>query len=105
MIPSRRSLRLLRPEELQHMKTILISILLAALAEAQPAPRYTVTDLGTLGGTYSYGYGINSAGWVAGGSALKFQTDGLGQVAFIWYGAGPLISLGTLGGANSAADG
>ena len=87
------------------MKTILISILFGALAEAQPAPRYTVTDLGTLGGTYSYGYGINSAGWVAGGSALKSQTDGLGQVAFIWYGAGPLINLGTLGGANSAADG
>ena len=62
------------------MKTILTSILFAALAAAQPAPRYTITDLGSLGGTYSYVYGINS-------------------------GQGPLINLGTLGGANSAADG
>src|ERR1022692_4898253 len=53
------------------MKTILTSIaagsLLAALAAAQ-TPRYTITDLGTLpGGTYSYAYGMNSAGWVTGG--------------------------------------
>jgi probable HAF family extracellular repeat protein len=43
------------------MRSILISIaagsLLATLAIAQPAPRYTVTDLGTLGGTYSNAYG------------------------------------------------
>jgi hypothetical protein len=52
------------------MKTILISIaagsLLAALATAQ-TPRYTITDLGTLGGAYSYGFGINNAGEVSGG--------------------------------------
>jgi hypothetical protein len=45
---------------------IAASSLLAALAIAQPQ-RYTVTDLGTLGGTYSYAYGINSAGRVARG--------------------------------------
>ena len=60
------------------MKTILISIgaasLLAALAIAQPSPRYTVTDLGTLGGMYSYGYGINNAGEVSGGAATPTQT-------------------------------
>jgi len=38
---------------------IAASGMFAALAIAQPAPHYTVTELGTLGGTYSYGYGIN----------------------------------------------
>ena len=46
---------------------IAASGMFAALAIAQPAPHYTVTDLGTLGGTYSYGYGINKwAGWAEG---------------------------------------
>ena len=84
------------------MKTILTSIaassLLSAIAIAQPAPHYTVTDLGTLGGTYSYAYGINNAGWVAGGAATPTQTNGLAQTAFLWYGGGPLIDLGTLDG-------
>jgi hypothetical protein len=53
------------------MKSIIVtsiaaSSLFAGLAIAEP-PSYTVIDLGTLGGTYSYGYGINNAGWVSGG--------------------------------------
>ena len=89
------------------MKTILISIaagcLLAALATAQ-TPSYTITDLGTLGGTYSYGFGINAAGEVSGGAATKFQTGGLSQTAFLWY-RGNMTNLGTLGGLNSDAGG
>lgn len=82
--------------------------LLAALAmpvglsaqEEKPNPaRYTITDLGTLGGTYSYAYGINNAGIVAGGAATPTQTDGVSQTAFLWYGGQP-INLGTLGGSN-----
>ena len=70
--------------------------------------RYTVVDLGTLGGTYSYAYGLNDAGVVAGGSATSFQT-GLSQTAFLWQ-AGHIIDLGTLGGTacpdcNSSAGG
>jgi probable HAF family extracellular repeat protein len=83
------------------MKTILTSMvassLLAAIAIAQPAPSYTITDLGTLGGTYSYAYGINNAGMVAGGAATSTQTGGVNQTAFLWYG-GHLIDLGTLDG-------
>ena len=94
------------------MKTILTLIaassLLAALAVAQ-TPRYTVTDLGTLGGagTNSTAFEMNNAGWVAGSSNL---TSGGPQHAFLWYGGGPLRDLGTLDGpvcpaCNSGADG
>ena len=94
------------------MKTILTLIaassLLAALAVAQ-TPRYTVTDLGTLGGagTNSTAFEMNNAGWVAGSSNL---TSGGPQHAFLWYGGGHLRDLGTLDGpacpaCNSGADG
>ena len=59
--------------------------------------RYTVTDLGTLGGSYSYGYGINNAGVVSGGAATQAQTDGVSQTAFLWD-RGHFFNLGTLGG-------
>jgi probable HAF family extracellular repeat protein len=70
------------------------------LAQAQPAtksPHYNVIDLGTLGGSYSYGYGINNAGWVAGAAATPDQTGGLSQTGFLWYD-GQMTNLGTLGG-------
>jgi probable HAF family extracellular repeat protein len=81
------------------MKTILTLIaassLLAALAIAQ-TPRYTVTDLGTLGGPGRIARLLmNNAGWVAGSSNL---TSGGPQHAFLWYGGGPLRDLGTLDG-------
>src|ERR1019366_3249925 len=111
VIASCRVLRLLGLEE--HMKPIFTSIaasgLLAALAIAQPAPHYTVTDLGTLGGpgTNSSAFQMNNAGWVGGSSNL---TAGGPQHAFLWFGHGPLTDLGTLEGAacpgcNSGADG
>jgi probable HAF family extracellular repeat protein len=83
---------------------IATSGMFAALAIAQPAPHYIVTDLGTLGGTYSYGYGINNAGWVAGGAATVSQTGGVAETAFLWHG-GQMINLGTLGGPSSEAGG
>src|ERR1022692_5091932 len=68
------------------MKTILTSIaagsLLAALALAQPQPRYTVTDLGTLrGGTFSQATAISNNGFVSGLSAVADGT----QHAVLWY--------------------
>ena len=80
-------------------------ILLAALAAAQ-TPRYTITDLGTLpGGTYSYAYGMNSAGWVTGGAATSTQTGGVSQTAVLWNGK-HITDLGTLpGGLNSEGAG
>src|SRR5260370_35801342 len=65
-------------------------------------PHYRVTDLGTLGGTYSYAFGMNNAGEVAGGAATASQVGGLAQTAFLWS-RGQMQNLGTLGGQNSAA--
>lgn len=58
----------------------------AALAEAQtasaPLPHYTVTNLGTLGGTESNGYGgVTNGGWVSGDS---FLTGSQTEHAFVW---------------------
>jgi probable HAF family extracellular repeat protein len=64
----------------------------------QPFQRYAVTDLGTLGGTFSFGVGINNEGWVAGLSTLPGD---LNQHAFVWRN-GKITDLGTLGGPNSA---
>lgn len=80
--------------------TIIASAMLAGLnADGQfPKPAgYTVTDLGTLGGSYSFAYSINSLGTVAGGAATPSQTNFLAQTAFVWYGGQP-VNLGTLGG-------
>jgi probable HAF family extracellular repeat protein len=75
----------------------------AALAQKSNPPQYSVTDLGVLGqGTNSTSNDMNRTGWVAGSSNL---TPGGPQHAFLWYGAGPLFDLGTLGGPNSGADG
>jgi uncharacterized membrane protein len=80
-----------------------------AAQEDSRGPRYTVTDLGTLGGsgTNSNPYGINAFGWAAG---LSNVAPGGPVHSFLWYGAGPLFDLGTLGGqecttCNSQANG
>ena len=63
----------------------------------------TVTDLGVLGkGNNATSNDMNSIGWVAGQSNLVPNGP---QHSFLWYGAGPLVDIGTLGGPNSGADG
>jgi probable HAF family extracellular repeat protein len=90
------------------MKTFLnliaASTLLAAVATAQRTPRYTVTDLGTLCndsgtscGTYSFPFGINDAGEVAGAAATPAQTDGFAATAFLWTRQKGMTNLGILG--------
>jgi len=68
-------------------------------------PHYTVTDLGTLGGTFSWATGVNNKGWVDGFSTLPGETCippslGCDDHAFLWQD-GIMTDLGTLGGPNS----
>jgi probable HAF family extracellular repeat protein len=90
----------------EHMKPILTSIaagsLFAALAIAQPAPRYAVTDLGAVGGAPGQPYFITNNGLVSGAAA----TSGGSMHAVLWY-QGLKIDIGTPGltGLNSAAYG
>jgi probable HAF family extracellular repeat protein len=63
---------------------------------AQLAPRYTLTDLGTLGGATAQAADINDAGQVVGYSS----SGTAGARAFRWE-AGTMTDLGTLGGNSS----
>jgi probable HAF family extracellular repeat protein len=69
------------------------------LADARNPTLYTVTDVGTLGGTFSENVGINNRGSTSGFSTLP------GDIAvhgFLWR-EGQMTDLGTLGGPNSVA--
>src|SRR5260370_6372915 len=63
------------------------------------SPIYAVIDLGTLGGTFSFGGGVNEQGWVNGESTLLGDQI---QHAFLWRN-GLMLDLLTLGGPNSAS--
>jgi probable HAF family extracellular repeat protein len=61
---------------------------------------YTITDLGTLGGSFSIASGIGNDGGITGGADVA--TGNLHP--FVWY-AGKMTDLGTLGGPNGIAGG
>jgi len=67
-------------------------------SQNQKLPRYSLTVLGTLGGTFSQaGGGINNRGQVAGFSALR----GDRRIHAVVWDHGVMTDLGTLGGPNS----
>src|SRR5215471_10649460 len=66
---------------------------------AQKQIRYSVTDLGTLGGTFSQAGTLNNHGSVVGISSLKGDTA---FHAFFWRD-GVMTDLGTIGGAAPPA--
>jgi len=74
---------------------IAIAVLAPRLAVCES---YQISDLGTLGGEYSYACGINDSGQVVGYS----QTTTSHDHAFL-YDDGALTDLGTLGGTSSYA--
>ncbi len=93
-------------------QTIVCRIVLAALGlsvtTAALATTYTVTDLGTLGGTESFGSSLNASGQVTGASHPFYdeQID-----SFLWTpttpngASGAMTDLGTLGGTQSFGNG
>src|SRR5215469_2027316 len=68
----------------------------AAQPEATEGPRYTVVDLGTLGGTYSQTFYVSSNGVASGEASLA---DGSWHA--VLYQGRFKTDLGTLGGLNS----
>ncbi len=70
---------------------------LAAQQLSQKPPHYTLTDLGTLGGTFSQAYRLGNSGWVGGYATLPGDFY---EHAFLWRN-GVMSDLGTLGGLNS----
>jgi probable HAF family extracellular repeat protein len=80
--------------------TLFAALAIPVRLAAQKQIRYSVTDLGTLGGTFSTAQGISEDGWVEGWSLLPGDQT---QRSFLWVG-GLKIDLGTLGGPNSGGD-
>ena len=82
---------------------LLLLALSGAFLEAQgqkpELPRYTVQDLGTLGGTSSLAGGLSNSGWVEGRSTLPGDTV---THPVLWR-KGVMTDLGTLGGPNADA--
>jgi probable HAF family extracellular repeat protein len=73
----------------------------AAQSGSSAVVRYSVTNLGTLGGTSGSASFINNKGWIDGNSNLPGNQV---QHAFLWVN-GRMSDLGTLGGPNSFAAG
>ena len=82
------------------IRSALLSTLSVALALASGsalAISFRLTDLGTLGGTFSRGDALNASGQVTGSSST---TGNQAQHAFLWNGT-TMQDLGTLGGSFS----
>ena len=76
-------------------------LLLATQAQNTVPARYTVINLGTLGGVFgSSAHSINNKGWIAGVANLSGDTV---EHAALWRN-GVVTDLGTLGGDNSNVD-
>src|SRR5690242_4785730 len=86
---------------------VLVLVCLASATLAQST--YTVTDLGTLGGTQSVGQAINNSGQVVGVANTAGNSTFSGNGTFHAFAMSPpytaMTDLGTLGGNQSAAYG
>ena len=80
----------------------LLGLLLTTTTTTRAQSRYTISDLGTLGGKTSAALGVNNRGEVIGQADLPGNTGSFH--AFI-YKFGKMEDLGTLGGLYSSANG
>jgi probable HAF family extracellular repeat protein len=82
-------------------RAVLAAFLMGTTLSAAPAGAvtYVMTDLGTLGGTYSSAAAINAVGQVVGSATLA----GNGTSHAFLYSGGVMTDLGTLGGSGSSA--
>ena len=92
-------LRLAIVATLSRVLTLALGLVLFASGRASAQAPWTITDIGTLGGTTSYASDINDAGKVTGSS----QIESGAYHAFIWTRAAGIVDLGTLGGTYSYA--
>jgi probable HAF family extracellular repeat protein len=92
----------MKSAKLTHLTAAIFLAVLAAHAQSNAAPkvRYTIKDLGTLGGSFSFAGGISDSGWVQGNSSLPGDNV---THSFLWRN-GVMTDLGTLGGPNSLSD-
>jgi probable HAF family extracellular repeat protein len=76
------------------MKRVLgaFALCLASVAAQAAPPTYSLTEIGTLGGTYSYGQALNAAGQVTG---YAYTAGDAEAHAFLSSG-GSMTDLGTL---------
>ena len=81
---------------------MMVSVLmLVGSGQVMAVTPYTITDLGTLGGSESFASGINNSGKVVGYSPIAENSD---YHAFLYEGT-TMNDLGTLGGSESYAFG
>ena len=83
-----------------HPLLLFTTILASVPAISRANSIFTITDLGTLGGSTSHALSVNASGQVVGEAMTSF-----GVYRAFAYWKGPMIDLGTLGGDYSSASG
>jgi len=94
------------PSSLRRIAVCLFALALVCPFVVRPASAqfvtYTITDLGTIGGTQSKAFALNNSGRIVGSSTPSGV--GLSARPFAWTN-GTIVDIGTFGGDSGAANG